>query len=112
MSTSTINQWRLCFLLITTLSTLNGCGDADPVTSPPPTEPEISTIYQERCSACHGERGEGGVGKALDGPHIDDMSDAQLFMMIYDGIGTAMPSFKSILTSEQIARIVEYIRTL
>ena len=39
------------------------------------------------------------------------MSEAQLFMMIYEGIGTAMPSFKSTLSTEQIIGLITHIRS-
>lgn len=69
-------------------------------------------IYQERCSMCHGDSGMGGVGKALDSPHLAEMSDGQLFMMISQGIGDRMPGFQDVLSSDEIAELINWIRSL
>ena len=90
---------------------LNGCGESEEETSVDAMSPDGAALYQQQCSACHGARGEGGTGRALNGPHVAEMSDAQLFMMIYEGIGSVMPSFKSTLTTDEIANVVEHLRT-
>ena len=99
-------------VIVTLALALSACGDLDRTGESASTEPDSATLYQQHCSDCHGARGEGGVGRALNGSHLEEMSEAQLFMMIYEGIGSSMPSFKSTLTSEQIAEMVTYIRAL
>ena len=90
----------------------SACGDPEDFEMADSTPIDAPKLYQQHCRACHGEAGQGGIGKPLNGPHIVEMSEAQLFMMIYDGIGLNMPSFKSTLTSDQIAELVVYLRTL
>ena len=87
------------------------CGESQELESSSEESLEVTQLYQQHCSLCHGVNGEGGIGRALNTPHISDMSEAQLFMMIYEGIGTAMPSFKSTLSSEQIAELIAHIRS-
>ena len=95
---------------IITLS-LNACGDTEESEFTDNSMLEAPEIYLQNCSVCHGEFGEGKNGRALNTPHIDEMTDGQLFTMIYEGIGTVMPSFRSSLTTEQIVDVVRYIRT-
>ncbi len=90
---------------------LCACGESQELESSSEASLEIPQLYQQYCSSCHGVNGEGGIGRALNPPHISEMSEAQLFMMIYEGIGTAMPSFKSTLSTEQIAGLTTYIRS-
>lgn len=79
-------------------------------------EPSIMSVnieerYQEHFSGCHGDMGQGAIAKALNRDHIKDMSEAQLFSMIYEGIGTSMPSFKDKLSSEEISGIIRLIQS-
>lgn len=98
--------------LLTTLICVIGCGTEKSMDSEMESRGKsVSENYIDYCSACHGELGEGGVGKVLNTGHIKEMSEAQLFMMIYDGIGSSMPAFKDQLSSDEIADLVEYILT-
>jgi mono/diheme cytochrome c family protein len=70
-------------------------------------------IYAANCARCHGSDGAGGIGPQLsDGavvaayPAPDDEA-----IVVSDGMG-AMPGFEGALTTEQIAAVVEYTRTL
>ena len=99
--------------LFITLICIAGCGTEKSTNSAVEmTGTSASERYIEYCSACHGELGEGGIGRALNTDHVKEMSEAQLFMMIYDGIGSSMPAFKDNLSSDDIAGLVEYILTL
>ena len=110
LSRSNILRSNLIRSVVFTLM-LSGCGESEEETSMGAMSSDGAEVYQQQCSACHGARGEGGTGRALNGPHVAEMSDAQLFMMSYEGIGSVMPSFKSTLTTEQIANVVEHLRT-
>ena len=56
--------------------------------------------------------GGGGSAEALTSDHIDEMTDAQLFRTIYNGIGGVMPPFYSTLNTVEITTLVKYIRDL
>ena len=71
----------------------------------------VDQTYQQRCATCHGALGVGGVEKALDGPHLAEMSDAQIFMVISQGIGDRMPGFQDLLSSDEIVDLIELIRS-
>jgi cytochrome c6 len=76
------------------------------------------SIYQERCSACHGRNGDANtwIGKkygalGYQSPAVVKMSDAELATIIKNGKGK-MPSFADKLSDAQIQELVKYIRTL
>lgn len=73
-----------------------------------------SDIFLSVCAQCHGSRGEGLLGPALDDPAFQDRnSDQQIFDTISLGHdATSMVSWGEILTSEQINQLVSFIRTL
>lgn len=66
-----------------------------------------SAIFSQHCSACHGARGGGGAGPALDGGRLDD--NRRVIRQVLNG-GSHMPGFRSVLDDEQIAAVVTYIR--
>lgn len=80
-------------------------------------------IFRVNCASCHGEagKGDGAASRALN-PRPSDLSvvatkveDSYLFWRISEGGAeqkTAMPSWKMILTEEQIWQGVVYIRSL
>ena len=103
------DAWRTSIALV--VLGLMACDDQSNIEGDLPMT-DGPAIYQENCSVCHGTNGEGGSGKALTSDHINEMTDAQLFMSIYNGIGGVMPAFQSTLTSEEITALVEYIREL
>lgn len=70
-------------------------------------------IYRAVCSGCHMDDGEGAVGAGAypalaDNPRLEFPQYA-IFLTIH-GSG-AMPPLGSVLDDEQIATVVEYIRT-
>ncbi len=77
-------------------------------------------LFLQSCAPCHGRDGTGGQGQA-EGMRPPDLTrgvfkagkqDADLFRVISSGVkGTEMPSFSS-LGSEQIWRLVTFVRTL
>jgi cytochrome c oxidase cbb3-type subunit III len=65
------------------------------------------------CSGCHGGRAGGGMGPSLrDVDWIYGNSDAQLFSTIAEGRAHGMPSWGPRLTTEQIWKLVTYIKSL
>jgi len=64
-------------------------------------------IYQDNCSACHGEHMEGVIGPQLIG---EDYEDEILFEIIYAGIADGgMPSFSS-LGTDKVWKLVNFIK--
>ena len=83
-------------------------------TSSAPTEAQVSdlalgpgaTVYASRCSACHGDEGQGGFGPRLaDGEIIGPQATVR---QILNG-GGGMPAFRGQLTSEQIAEVATFV---
>jgi mono/diheme cytochrome c family protein len=86
---------------------------------------EGKRLYQVNCASCHGEKGLGdGPSAAMLSPkplpiatEAASLSDAYLFWRISEGglmqpFKSAMPSWKSILTEEEIWKVIAYIRNL
>lgn len=82
-------------------------------------------LFQAQCVVCHGAagRGDGPAAAQLNPPptdltwavHTRIASDGFLFWTITDGgapIGSAMPSFRSSLSPENIWKIILYLRQL
>lgn len=72
------------------------------------TQPDAKTTYINYCALCHGDAGEGAKGPPLLRMKIDDKTAARITA---DGDGKAMPGFSSDLSSDQIATLIQYIRT-
>jgi cytochrome c oxidase cbb3-type subunit 3 len=68
-------------------------------------------LYQQICSACHGSKGEGGVGVPLALPDFQaSVSDDYLAKTIRHGRpGRVMPAFKN-LSDQEVRNIVAHIR--
>ncbi len=98
-------------------------GARNPIPANAETLAEGRVLYQENCSSCHGA---GGLG---DGEQASSLTpspallaymiqmpmavDAYMLWSISDGgsaFDTAMPAFKSILTQDEIWKIVTYMR--
>jgi mono/diheme cytochrome c family protein len=82
-------------------------------------------MYQVNCASCHGVTGRGdGVAASSFEPRPDnlasdqkDLSDAYLYWRIYAGgafepFRSVMPGWRSLLTEDDIWRIITYIRSL
>ncbi|RMD84218.1 MAG: hypothetical protein D6815_04670, partial [Candidatus Dadabacteria bacterium] len=68
-------------------------------------------LYESRCSACHGERGEGLIGPSITAPgFLRAVDDAYLYHAITRGRpGTAMPAW-TFLAAEDVAALIAYLR--
>lgn len=69
-------------------------------------------IYRGRCAACHGRRGEGGIGNTLNSPTFLSIASPQFFrdMVISGRKHTAMPASYNLSTGE-IGDLVAYLGT-
>lgn len=74
-------------------------------------------LFHRVCSQCHGKKGVGGFGRALNDPEWQKVDDAHIRNTIQGGISDkGMPSFVDgvapPLTEAQIDSLVQYIRSL
>jgi cytochrome c oxidase cbb3-type subunit 3 len=68
---------------------------------------------QFNCAGCHGDHGGGGMGPSLrDERWIYGNEDAQVFSSIAEGRANGMPAWGTKLNSEQLWKLVAYIKTL
>jgi mono/diheme cytochrome c family protein len=66
-------------------------------------------IYEARCASCHRKDLSGGIGPAL-GPGSEAVDRPLDYYEITINTGKGrMPSFRSTLTEEQIARVIDYV---
>lgn len=84
----------------------------------PAAETPKTTWLRAKCALCHGEDGSGNTpeGKKRNVPDlrseaIQKLSDAELTKLIREG-HAKMPSFQVQLNAEQVAAIVQYVRSL
>lgn len=83
------------------------------------------TLYGQNCAQCHGVTGlgDGEAGKTLNprpanvasASKMPMATDSYLYWTIAEGgapIGTAMPPFRDTLKTEDIWKIITYLRTL
>lgn len=73
--------------------------------------PDGGLLYQRHCAACHGDKGEGGVGVPLSlASFLDSVDDGFLSRTIRLGRpGRVMPAFSK-LSDAQIDAIVSFVR--
>ena len=93
-------------LIVVCLLALTACA------GPPPADATGQQIYEQVCANCHAVDLSGGVGPDLGpGSNAADQDDDFLVLTITRGRGR-MPSFDSTLSDDQIARVVDYLRTV
>ena len=85
----------------------------NPFANDPRAIQQGATLFDRTCSGCHGPGATGGRGPALaSGVFQHGGSDNELFTTIRSGVqGTQMPSF-SALPSDDVWRLVTYIKSL
>ena len=68
-------------------------------------------VFRARCAACHGAKGEGGIGSRLNSESFLSMVDDEfLYRSITEGRpGTAMPSWH-FLSSDDVADVISFLR--
>ena len=86
----------------------------NPFANDPRAAEEGRIAFRGSCALCHGIRGEGGRGPDLTlGAYSVGDTDADLYRVIAGGsAGTEMPAFGSNFESDDLWRLVAYIRTL
>ena len=69
-------------------------------------------VYRQNCSACHGRRGQGGVGNSLNSPSFYAIaSDEFLVETILGGRpNTAMPAWRN-FSAQQVADLLAFVRS-
>lgn len=71
------------------------------------------TVYARNCASCHGAKGEGGIGPALNSKDkLDSLGIENIRLTVEEGKeGTpvAMPKWKGVLTDQQIEDVVHFI---
>ena len=98
-------------------------GSRNPFPSDPETIAAGRALYQQNCSSCHGTTGlgDGEAAKALNPSpallaymiQMPMSVDEYMLWTISDGggaFGTAMPAFKDVLSTDDIWKIVVYMR--
>jgi len=106
-----MRQWLLLGLLSASLlgcqeSSLDGTADNTTV------QPDGAQLYAQNCAACHGSKGDGGVGVPLDLPDFQyGVDDHFLTQTIRHGRpGRVMPAFTE-LTDAEVDALVEHLRS-
>ena len=92
-------------------------------TDPAPwlTALDPETDYAQQCAACHGNGGQGNGPAAIafnpkptnlvDPEFLESRTDEDLISVIVEG-RDAMPGFRGLLTADQVAELVAYIRQM
>ncbi len=78
---------------------------------------DAASLYARTCASCHGPKGTPAASMAQS-MHVPDFAtaiasvpDSTLRNTVVNGKGRMMPSYKTRLTTEQVAALVTYIRT-
>jgi cytochrome c oxidase cbb3-type subunit 3 len=100
------------FRFLTLLVSLLFLGANSAMAAEPPARPDGAHLYVQRCSACHGADGRGGVGVPLALPaFLSSVDDAYLRKTVRFGRpGRVMPAFTQ-LTDAEVEAIVAHIRS-
>jgi len=93
----------------------------NPIQSDESSIAEGRKVYLRHCASCHGQSGKGDGSMALAGGTPSNLvdetwdhgsSDGEIFVVIRDGTGSDMESYKDKLTEKQIWQIVNFLRSL
>lgn len=68
-------------------------------------------VYQQQCAVCHGDVGEGKIGPQLAGLVADKYPQVAIHLRIVEDGRGAMPAFRSKLSADEIAAVVDFERT-
>jgi cytochrome c oxidase subunit 2 len=69
-------------------------------------------VFAEKCVACHGAQGQGGVGKKLDGsPIVQDADKNKQILVVLNGANNGqMPPWKGQLSNSEIAAVITFTK--
>jgi mono/diheme cytochrome c family protein len=77
------------------------------------------TLYQAKCSVCHGVNGRAQVQAMANAADLTrpewfkrGSSDAAIFASVQNGVGNGMPPFKGDLSPADTNKVIAYIRSL
>jgi putative heme-binding domain-containing protein len=86
----------------------------NPLAQDPKAAEDGRVAFRGSCSLCHGIKGEGGRGPDLTASaNANGTSDADLYNVIANGVaGTEMAGFASRFESDDIWRLVSYVRSI
>lgn len=78
----------------------------------PEREIELRNLLKNDCGACHGLTLQGGLGLPLKPENLEGKSDSYLIDIITNGKkGSAMPPWKPFLTPDEIAWLLQLLKT-
>jgi mono/diheme cytochrome c family protein len=96
-------------VVVVALVALAGSSDEDDGGGPV----DAAALYQDRCAACHGARGEGLTGPRLaDGAAVARFPDVADQIELVEQGASNMPPFGDVLSDEELRAVVEYTRSL
>jgi mono/diheme cytochrome c family protein len=77
----------------------------------PPADASGAEIYEAVCARCHGEDLSGGIGPPI-GPESNAAAQDDDFLRLTITAGRGrMPSFRNTLSTQQIERVIEHLRS-
>ncbi|MGH9840166.1 MAG: c-type cytochrome, partial [Blastocatellia bacterium] len=90
----------------------NNPGQNNPFAGKPEAIQAGKAVYDQMCAGCHGSRGDGGRGPAVNkGVFKRGNEDASLFNVVKNGIsGTAMPAMG--LSDDEVWQVISYLRSM
>ena len=90
----------------------NDPGQKNPFAGKPEAIQAGKAVYDQMCAGCHGSKGDGGRGPAVNkGVFKRGNEDAAIFNIIKNGIsGTAMPAMG--LSDDEVWQVVSYLRSM
>ena len=107
----------LCLFVICACSALllaqhNAPGQTNPFADKPEAIQAGKAIYDQMCAGCHGSRGDGGRGPAVNkGVFKHGNEDPQIFGVVKNGVaGTAMPAMG--LSDDEVWQIITFVRSM
>ena len=102
--------FRLWLFAACTFATLLPAAIAARAEDSPQATEEVKKLFAAQCSWCHGAYGM----KADKGPRLagTEMTEKQIHDRILNGKPGLMPSFRKVLTEEQVTEFVKYIKSL
>ncbi len=75
-----------------------------------PATEDAKTLFESRCSACHGSNGRAGIAGASD-LQASRLDSNAIFQVIQNGRGN-MPAYKAMITENEIKQLVKYVDNL
>ena len=99
-------------LLKVCLAMLLFCGLAAGQETARGNAPDGAAIFSQRCSKCHGDRGQGiAAAVTIAGPSLQAEHDLGNVMTAVESGPSHMPAFSRVLTAGQIQAVSHYVTT-